>query len=283
MNPAGPLAASNGVVPLPEVRDESPRPAAPDPARDRLRRRRGVVRGRSGLPRRRRHWRRSDERAADVASFTRLQVAGIADITLVQGDTESIEYEASGKGERVKVEVRDGTLRIDSPSTRGFFGFLFGGGARAVRATITFRKLEKVDVSGAVKLRADGWKAEKLAFAVSGEGALRIEGLDVKELAIAVSGTVKAEIAGRATEQRIAISGAGNYRAPELASDSAKVAVSGAGKVLVNVAKTLKIAIAGAGTVEYIGDPKVTQDISGVGRVRRREAVREAFPAHAIA
>ncbi len=94
---------------------------------------------------------------------------------------------------------------------------------------------------------------------------------------------MKAEIAGRATEQRIAISGAGNYRAPELTSDSAKVAVSGAGKVLVNVAKTLKIAIAGAGTVEYIGDPKVTQDISGVGRVRRREAAREAFPAHAIA
>jgi Putative auto-transporter adhesin, head GIN domain len=215
--------------------------------------------------------------------FTRLEVGGIADITLVQGDTEAIRYEASGKGERVRVEVRDGTLHIDSPSSRGFFGFLLGGGSRAVRATITFRKLEKVDVSGAVKLRAEGWKADRLAFTVSGEGTLRIEGLDVKELVIAVSGTVKAEIAGRAAEQRIAISGAGNYRAPELASDSAKVAVSGAGKVLVNVAKTLKIAIAGAGTVEYIGDPKVTQDISGVGRVRRREAAREALPAHAIA
>lgn len=223
----------------------------------------------------------SEQRA--LPPFTRLKVAGIADITLVQGDTESVQYEASGKGERVRVEVRDGTLHIDSPSSRGFFGFLFGGSSRAVRATITFRRLEKVDVSGAVKLRADGWKAEKLAFTVSGEGTLRIEGLDVKELAIAVSGTVKAEIAGRAAEQRIAISGAGNYRAPELTSDSAKVAVSGAGKVLVNVAKTLKIAIAGAGTVEYIGDPKVTQDISGVGRVRRREATRDALPAHAIA
>ena len=215
--------------------------------------------------------------------FTRLQIDGMADITLVQGETESVRYEAAGKGERVTVEVRDGTLHIGSRSTRGFWGFLFGGGSRAVRATIAFRKLEAVDVSGAVKLRADGWTADKVAFSVSGEGALRIDGLDVKELAIAVSGTVKAELAGRATEQRIAISGAGNYRAPELASDNARVAVSGAGKVLVNVAKTLKIAIAGAGTVEYIGDPKVTQEISGVGRVRRREATREAFPAHAIA
>jgi putative autotransporter adhesin-like protein len=215
--------------------------------------------------------------------FTRLEIGGMADITLVQGDSESIRYETAGRGEKVTVGVQYGTLRIGSRSTRGFWSFLFGGGARAVRATITFRKLEAVDVSGAVKLRADGWKADKLAFSVSGEGALRIEGLDVNELGIAVSGTVKAELSGRAAEQRIAISGAGNYRAPELTSDSARVAVSGAGKVLVNVAKTLKIAIAGAGTVEYIGDPKVSQEISGVGRVRRREAAREAFPPHTIA
>ena len=215
--------------------------------------------------------------------FTRLEIGGMADITLVQGDTESIRYEAAGKGEKVTVGVQNGTLSIGSRSTRGFWGFLFGGGTRSVKATITFRKLEAVDVSGAVKLRADGWKADQLAFSVSGEGTLHIDGLDVKELKIAASGTVKAELAGRATEQRIAISGAGNYRAPELTSDSARVAVSGAGKVLVNVAKTLKIAIAGAGTVEYIGDPKVTQEISGVGRVRRREAAREAYPAHGIA
>ena len=52
-----------------------------------------------------------------------------------------------------------------------------------------------------------------------------------------------------------------------------------AGKVLINSAKTLKIAISGAGSVEYLGDPKVTQDISGVGRVKRRESARDAFPA----
>ena len=96
---------------------------------------------------------------------------------------------------------------------------------------------------------------------------------------MAASGAVKAEVAGRATEQRIAISGAGDYRAAGLASENARVAVSGAGKVLVNAAKTLKIAISGAGSVEYLGDPKVTQDISGVGRVRRRESAHDAFPA----
>ncbi len=212
--------------------------------------------------------------------FTRLAVGGMADITLVQGTAESVRFEAPAKQmDRIRIEVRDGTLHIASATSGGFMSFLFGGSPRPLRATITFRDLEAVDVSGAVKLKADGWTADKLKFSVSGEGTLRITGLDVKELAVAASGAVKAELAGRATEQRIAISGAGDYRAAGLASDSARVAVSGAGKVLVNVAKTLKIAIAGAGSVEYIGDPKVTQDISGVGRVRRRESAHDAFPA----
>ena len=138
-----------------------------------------------------------------------------------------------------------------------------------------------VEVSGSVKLRADGWKADKLALSVSGEGALKIEGLDVKDLTLAASGAVKAEIGGRATDQRIAISGAGDYRASELASDNARVAVSGAGKVVIKVSQTLKVSISGAGSVEYVGDPKVTQEISGMGRVKRRESARET--SHAIA
>jgi len=212
--------------------------------------------------------------------FTRLDVGGMADITLVQGATESVTIEAPAKQmARVRLDVRDGTLRVANGGSSNFFSFLFGGNARPVRLTITFRELNAVEVSGTVKLRADGWKGEKLALAVSGEGVIRIAGLDVNELAIAASGAVKADVAGRATDQRIAISGAGDYRASGLVSDNAKVAVSGAGKVFVNAAKTLKVSISGAGSVDYLGDPKVTQDISGMGRVKRRESAREAFPA----
>ena len=212
--------------------------------------------------------------------FTKLAVDGIAEITLVQGAAESVRYETSAKQRnQVRVEVRDGRLHVESAASRGFFSFLFGGGPRPVRAIVTFRDLERVDVSGAIKLKADGWKADKLTVSVSGEATLRIAGLDVNELVLGASGAVKAEVAGRAVEQRIAISGAGDYRAADLSSDSARVAVSGAGKVLVSVAKTLKVAISGAGSVEYLGDPKVTQDISGVGRVRRRESSRDGLPA----
>ena len=217
----------------------------------------------------------SEQRA--LPPFTRLAIGGVADLTLVQGATESVSFEAPARQkDKVRIEVRDGTLHIGNAGSSGFLGFIFGGTPRPLRATVTFRGLEAVEVAGAVKLKADGWKADKLALSVSGEGTLHIAGLDVRELALSASGAVKADVAGRATDQRIAISGAGKYHAPELASENARVAVSGAGKVLVNAAKSLRIAISGAGSVEYLGDPKVTQDISGVGKVKRRETARES-------
>lgn len=212
--------------------------------------------------------------------FTGIAVDGLAEITLVQGATEEIRFEVPAKQVgRVRVNVRDGTLHIANGSTGNFWSFLLGSNIRPLRATVTFRDLNAVEVSGSVKLRADGWKTEKLALSVAGEGTMRITDLDTKELAIAASGAVKAEIAGRAMDQRIAISGAGDYRAAGLVSDNARVAVSGAGKVVVNATKTLKVSISGAGSVDYLGNPKVTQDISGMGRVKRRETAREAFPA----
>ena len=54
-------------------------------------------------------------------------------------------------------------------------------------------------------------------------------------------------------------------------SDKADIRVSGAGKAIVNAARLLKVDISGAGVVEYIGDPKIEQQISGVGKIRRRE------------
>ena len=49
------------------------------------------------------------------------------------------------------------------------------------------------------------------------------------------------------------------------------IEVSGAGKAVVNAASSLEVDISGAGAVEYLGDPKVKQSISGIGKVRRRE------------
>jgi hypothetical protein len=50
------------------------------------------------------------------------------------------------------------------------------------------------------------------------------------------------------------------------------VSVSGVGNVIVNAQRTLKASISGAGVIEYLGDPQVTEHVSGIGRVRRHDS-----------
>jgi hypothetical protein len=39
---------------------------------------------------------------------------------------------------------------------------------------------------------------------------------------------------------------------------------------VVSASETLKADVSGSGTIEYVGDPQVSQNISGSGSVRRR-------------
>lgn len=208
--------------------------------------------------------------------FRQIVIGGYADVTLVQGDSESLTAEAArSQLRRFEVSVRDGTLTIrPNYNGKGWFSF-FGLEAKAARVTIGFRTLDRITADGAVKIRAEKMRVDRLAVSASGATSLRIAELDAKALAVDGSGAIKVEVAGRATAQTIEISGAGDYRAEDLASDTAKVAVSGAGRVVLRVAKTLDVDLSGAANVDYIGDPKVTRRVSGMGRIKQRDAMSE--------
>ncbi len=208
-----------------------------------------------------------------LPAFSQLVVDGLAEVTLVQGTAEAVTVEAPAKQlPKVRAEVRDGTLTLTNEDSRGWWSGLFGGGSRPVKFTVAFRKLDSVRAAGAVKLKAESIKADALAIAVSGAASLSIVELDAKDLTLAGSGAMKAEVAGRVRDQKVSISGAGDYRAANLVSETAQISVSGAGKAVVNAAKTLDVRISGAGSVDYLGSPEVHEEISGAGRVRRRES-----------
>src|SRR6185295_6063167 len=71
----------------------------------------------------------SEERA--LPSFNRIVIEGFADVTLVQGATESVQIEAAQKLPRVHAQVSGGTLTIAHGGTRSWLSSFFGGGARA--------------------------------------------------------------------------------------------------------------------------------------------------------
>jgi len=207
----------------------------------------------------------------ELPPFDRVAVEGFAELMLVPGSAESIAVDGDPEYLRsLRLDVTDRKLTIENPRSGHWWQSFINGDAKPALITVTYRTLDTVTVEGAAKLRAERLPVERLTVVATGAAEVRIGALEAKELVVNGSGALKMEIGGRTVTQKVRISGAGEYRAGRLDSETATVAVSGAGKVIVRAQKTLDIGVSGAGSVEYYGDPKVTQDVRGVGSVHRR-------------
>lgn len=216
---------------------------------------------------------RSDQRES-LPPFHRVEIGGSAEVTLLQSDGESIEVDAA-RHTRVSADVTDGRLFVRAEDRRRWWNRLFGGRpATAPRITLRFRALDVIDLSGNVRMRVPKLEAESLRISASGGSDLSIDDLRATSLRVRGSGALDAKLAGRVETQEVSISGAGSYRAEKLVADDATVSVSGVGDVVVHAAKTLRATISGAGVIEYVGDPVVTEHVSGIGRVKRRGSER---------
>ena len=108
------------------------------------------------------------------------------------------------------------------------------------------------------------------ALELSGSGEVGAEGIDTDELVVDISGSGTMKTSGRAESQEAHVSGSGSYDAQDLESRRVRIDVEGAGSAVVNASEELDAKVGGTGSVEYVGDPTVRQDVSGVGRVSKR-------------
>ena len=208
-----------------------------------------------------------------ATGFNRIDVSGLAEVTLQQGSRESVTVEAPAQMlSRIKTEVRERTLTVTISQQRHWWDwFEVGSRGRTPRITIEFVKIDRIESAGSIKFKADTLRADDLRFDVAGASSLKIGDLQASRLWLDGSGAISADIAGKVGTQQVDLSGAGSYRAGALVSDKADIRVSGAGKAIVNAMSLVRVDISGAGVVEYLGDPKLEQQISGVGKVRRRD------------
>ncbi|MBS0327733.1 MAG: DUF2807 domain-containing protein [Proteobacteria bacterium] len=212
-------------------------------------------------------------RSADLPPFHRIAIDGIASVALVQGDREHVEVEVPAGARGVTARVRNGTLDVSASERSRSWTWMFGTRERnrAVRVVVTYRSIDRLALSGAVKVAAGPMRADALTIDASGGSSLRIEALTAKRLEVSGSGALDARIAGTVDDENVSISGAGAYHAENLRAQRARVDVSGVGSVVVRVEQTLDASISGAGNIDYYGDPAVKESVSGIGRVRRRE------------
>jgi hypothetical protein len=95
--------------------------------------------------------------------------------------------------------------------------------------------------------------------------------LTVSELeAVTLNGSGDWTATGSADALEVWINGSGSFDAPELASRTARVAISGSGDAIVRVNETLDARISSSGSVHYIGSLAIAQQVDGSGRVTPR-------------
>ena len=196
----------------------------------------------------------------DVSNFQEVALEGAGTLVIEQGETESLTIEAEPKVlQRIATEVRDSRLTIRPD--RSF----------KTREPITFflsiKQLTGIELAGAGRVEAAQLSTDQLRIDGSGAGTVVIQNLTANTLDVTISGNVQAQLAGTVDSQTVTVTDAAGYAAADLASRIAAVTASGASQVTVNASESLDARVSGASRVEYIGDPAVTQDLSGVGRL----------------
>lgn len=206
-------------------------------------------------------------REIEVSGFDSVLLSGIGDLTITQGDTESLSIEAEDNIMAVLTnEVRGGQLNLGTQPNTTITP------TKPIRYTLVVKDLSKLELSGLGNATLDGLTAGQLDLVISGSGNMGLANVKAEDVRVTISGLGSVEVTGAAPALTVALKGSGNFKGGDLAVKTAKVEISGLGSATVWAAESLDVKISGSGNLEYYGSPKVSQDISGLGHVENRGA-----------
>ena len=206
----------------------------------------------------------------DAKGFTAIKLSSAFDVYISQGE-EALAVSASDPGylENIKTEVSGGTLRIWFDGGKGFKGW--NTGKMKLKAYISFRDLNKLDVSGACDVYIEGVvRLADLKLVLSGASDLKGK-LDVQKMDVDMSGASDLTVSGTVGQLSIESSGASSFKGFDLVSEFCDAKASGASDIKITVNKELNVQASGASDIDYKGSG-VIRDLktSGASSVQRK-------------
>ena len=178
----------------------------------------------------------------NVSGFDGVELRGVGNLFIRQTGRESLTVEAEKDVlPEITTRVVDGRLIIGARSNSAIHT------TRPINFYLTVKDLDSLAVLGTANAEATGIDTDGLTVTIDGASNVRME--------------------GQADEQAVEISGTSNYLAENLQSIDVKIAMAGAGSAVVNVKEKLDAEISGVGSVEYVGNPRIQQTVSGAGHV----------------
>jgi hypothetical protein len=195
-----------------------------------------------------------------VPEFSAVDLRGLGQLTVTLGGQPGPTVEAEDNLlPQISSTVSGDTLILELKAGRP---------TQPIGYRVTARQITALSTSGAGDIDAPDLPGPRLRTNQSGAGNIRLDRLSVQALESSVAGAGSLAASGTATSLVLSLAGAGNVAARDLAVQDAELTMSGAGKAVVRVSETLQVRLTGAGSVEYLGNPRITQSITGGGTVR---------------
>jgi hypothetical protein len=188
------------------------------------------------------------------------------ELILTQGDREALTvYAPADILPRIESDVRQGRLVI---GTGGGWLEKLGDALTTsltrprIRYELTVRKLASLEVYAMASVYAATLKTGPLALRFNGLGEIRIDSLDTALLEVDLPGAGRIELAGYAAEQKVTVTGPGQYDAAKLESHRARVTLRGIGAITVWAVRELEVTMRGPGRVSYYGTPRIKKSLA---------------------
>jgi hypothetical protein len=201
----------------------------------------------------------------EVSGFTGVALTGSGNLTIRQTGSESLTIEAEDNIiPKLTTEVANGRLTLGVEPNTDLRS------TKPINYELTVKDLNALQTLGAGQIDASSINTDNIGITNNGSGEISVANVEANNLKVTSGGSGAVKMAGKVDSQVVDISGSGRYQAEDLESQEAKVDIKGSAKATVNVIDKLDARISGSGSIEYVGDPTISQEVRGSGELRRR-------------
>ena len=200
-----------------------------------------------------------------VEPFSEIDIGGVLNVYLEQGDTESLVVEADENLlDLIETENRGNTLIVRLKK-----------GVELKKAEqkdvyITLRTLNRLEIGGVVHVESTTpLETDNLDLEIGGVSQTDLE-VRCDQLTVRAEMVGALTLSGEVREARIKNGGVGSLKAFDLKVDKLTITNSGVGSAEVQAQDEISITSSGVGSVRYKGDPIVKElTTSGIGKVKK--------------
>lgn len=211
-----------------------------------------------------------------VKNFDRISIMGWGDITLTQGEKQSLVVTMDDNLiDYLQTKVETGTLVLGfdpdkakhkdlRPSESIGFEIMvpdLSGIAIYGSADVKSERLDSdrfsIDIYGSGDVQVDLLLCSRISIRVMGVGDIEIDDLEADYLDVSILGKGTVKLAGEVVKQDVNLPGTGKYLAEKLQSRTADVRMPGMADAKIWVTDELYADITGGGELHYYGNPKI--------------------------